>query len=53
MRAEGFADSEDFVDELYAEDGATETSEATLTFIPYHSWSNRGPSHMQVWVRRA
>lgn len=53
VQAEGFADREEFVDELYSEDGTTETAEATLTFIPYHSWSNRGPSHMQVWVRRA
>ncbi len=24
---------------------------ATLTFVPYYSWANRGPSSMEVWVR--
>lgn len=42
----------DFPDALYADAGEVEAAETTAKFIPYYTWSNRGPSHMQVWVRR-
>jgi len=53
LTVEGFAESETFPDDLYAEEGATEVREATVKFIPYFAWCNRGPNPMQVWVRRA
>jgi DUF1680 family protein len=53
LKAEGFADKESFVDELYSEEGTLETSEASAHFIPYFSWCNRGPNSMIVWARRA
>jgi uncharacterized protein len=35
----------------YAADGASRRGEPTrLTFVPYHSWGNRGPAAMRVWV---
>lgn len=52
MTVEGIMDSDTFVEGLYAEVGTTDTREAEANFIPYYSWNNRGPSHMQVWVRR-
>lgn len=30
--------------------GATVTTPATLTAIPYFAWANRGPAQMQVWL---
>lgn len=48
----GIAEVESFVDELYAEDGTTESVETTLKMIPYYAWNNRGATDMQVWVRR-
>jgi hypothetical protein len=27
-----------------------EVKETDLTLIPYYSWANRGPSHMEVWI---
>ncbi len=48
----GVVEGQDFPDDLYADLDTTplETTEATL--IPYYLWNNRGPSHMQVWLRR-
>lgn len=53
ITVEGYAESEEFVDDLYSSLGAIETKEATARFIPYYAWCNRGPNSMQVWVRRA
>ncbi|HVT12681.1 MAG TPA: beta-L-arabinofuranosidase domain-containing protein [Fimbriimonadaceae bacterium] len=53
ITAEGFADDEAFVDDLYAPEGSLGTRDAVARFIPYFSWCNRGPNSMQVWVRRA
>jgi DUF1680 family protein len=47
----GACELESFSDGLYAEAGTTERAETQATFIPYFAWANRGPSHMQVWVR--
>jgi uncharacterized protein len=52
MSVEGIMDVEAFVEGMYAELGTTDSREAEAKFIPYYAWSNRGPSHMQVWVRR-
>ena len=49
----GVVESADFPDELYAEIGASEASEAPITLVPYYSWNNRGKNHMQIWLRRA
>ncbi len=35
---------------LYA-DRAVESERATLRFIPYYAWANRGVGEMRVWVR--
>jgi DUF1680 family protein len=53
VAVEGFADKEDFADELYAAEGTLEMIEAVAKFVPYYAWCNRGPNNMQVWVRRA
>jgi len=34
-------------------EGAGETREMTAPLVPYHSWANRGPSTMRVWIPRA
>lgn len=47
----GASELDSFPDGLYAEAGTTDRVTAQATFIPYFAWSNRGPSHMQVWVR--
>jgi DUF1680 family protein len=52
LTVKGMAEVESFVDGLYAEAGSTESRETTAKFIPYYAWNNRGPSHMQVWVRK-
>nr|HWA82054.1 beta-L-arabinofuranosidase domain-containing protein [Fimbriimonadaceae bacterium] len=53
IAAEGFADDEAFVDDLYAPEGSLGTRDAVARLVPYFSWCNRGPNSMQVWVRRA
>ena len=35
------------------DDGAPVQSPATLTFVPYYAWGNRGKGEMTVWVRKA
>ena len=40
-----------FVDELYGEI-IPEKAMASLTFVPYYAWGNRGKGEMSVWVRR-
>jgi uncharacterized protein len=36
---------------LYAEVGELPARKAaSLTFIPYYAWANRGPSRMRVWI---
>ncbi|WP_224337635.1 glycoside hydrolase family 127 protein [Haloprofundus halobius] len=36
---------------LYLPDDETRTESTTLTLVPYHSWDNRDPGAMQVWMR--
>lgn len=36
---------------LYTEFSPMEEREATLTFVPYYAWNNRGQGEMSVWVR--
>ena len=38
--------------ELYVAASEPDSVPAELTMIPYASWANRGPSEMQVWLRR-
>ena len=52
LPVEGTLDVESFPDTLYAPLGTGETRSVTAEFIPYYAWNNRGPSGMQVWVRR-
>lgn len=47
----GIAESEDFVDGLYAEVGTAEIEEVSAKFIPYFAWANRGATDMLVWFR--
>ena len=35
------------------DDGAPVQSPATLTFVPYYAWGNRGKGERTVWVRKA
>lgn len=51
LTAPGDLVAEVFSDGLYAEAGTQETKEAEASMIPYYAWNNRGPSHMQVWLR--
>ncbi len=44
--------SEAFPDSLYASSETLESETKPLTLIPYFAWANRGPSHMQVWLRK-
>lgn len=52
VKVEGVAEDATFVDGLYAEIGELKLNPATVEFIPYYAWANRGRSHMQVWVRQ-
>lgn len=36
---------------LYVEFAMAEEREATLAFVPYYAWNNRGEGEMSVWVR--
>ncbi|MCM1540679.1 MAG: glycoside hydrolase family 127 protein [Blautia sp.] len=36
---------------LYAEFSPPQEREATLVFVPYYAWNNRGKGEMSVWVR--
>jgi hypothetical protein len=47
----GVIDEEGGLDDLYAEAGGFGLAPKTAKFIPYYAWCNRGPNHMQVWVR--
>ena len=38
-------------DEALYSDQATVLEDATLTFIPYYAWANRGENEMTVYVR--
>jgi DUF1680 family protein len=40
-------------DILYREAAPRSGSSATLVWIPYYSWANRGPGEMKVWLPRA
>ena len=33
-----------------AADGTTEADSILIPLVPYHSWANRGPSTMRVWI---
>ncbi|MFG1609674.1 glycoside hydrolase family 127 protein [Actinoplanes sp. NPDC049265] len=35
---------------LYSEGGPGERGKISFTAIPYHSWANRGPGAMRVWL---
>ncbi|HZH99284.1 MAG TPA: beta-L-arabinofuranosidase domain-containing protein [Fimbriimonadaceae bacterium] len=48
----GAAETDDFPAALYAEAGESTKRPIKATLIPYYSWSNRGPSHMAVWLRQ-
>ncbi|MCM1217463.1 MAG: glycoside hydrolase family 127 protein [Lachnospiraceae bacterium] len=37
---------------LYTEFSPPQESEATLIFVPYYAWNNRGEGEMSVWVRQ-
>ncbi len=37
---------------LYGEADTSAPQPSRLTLIPYATWANRGPSHIQVWLRR-
>ena len=52
LKVQGLADDADFPDSLYADAQDVNSIPVSAKFIPYYSWCNRGPSHMQVWVRR-
>jgi multiple sugar transport system substrate-binding protein len=32
------------------DNGAAETGEVDVPLVPYHTWANRGPSTMRVWI---
>lgn len=36
---------------LYSASSGKEVEPATITFIPYYAWANRGEGEMSVWVR--
>ncbi len=40
-----------FDNSLYGEYAPAQEQEATLTFVPYYVWNNRGEGEMAVWVR--
>ena len=52
LSVDGVAEVELDSDELYVQEGEIETKEVTAKFIPYYAWNNRGPSAMQVWIRK-
>jgi uncharacterized protein len=39
-------------DRLYGDPDDLSQRPATHSLIPYYAWANRGPSHMQVWLRQ-
>jgi len=41
----------DWGDQLYKADERIQTDPATVKFIPYFAWANRGRGEMTVWVR--
>lgn len=51
VQVPGVAIGGSFTDGLYAEAGTLDRYEVTASMIPYYAWNNRGPSHMQVWLR--
>lgn len=51
ITVEGVLDEEGGLDDLYGEAGGFGLATKTAKFIPYYAWCNRGPNHMQVWVR--
>jgi DUF1680 family protein len=48
----GVRESGTFPDQLYSDIDAIDDEASEAKFIPYFMWNNRGPAHMQVWVRR-
>jgi len=52
LKTQGFRYREEGWREPYRED-ASETEPATLTFVPYSQWNNRGEGEMRVWVNEA
>ena len=51
LRAKGFRTKDDWGDDLYRTTLPIKQP-ATLTFVPYCYWNNRGEGEMLVWVRR-
>lgn len=51
VKVPGLVVGDSFADGLYAEAGTQESRDAVASMIPYYAWNNRGPSHMQVWLR--
>ena len=41
----------DWGETLYADCAAPEEEKATLKWIPYYAWANRGVGEMRVWIR--
>jgi uncharacterized protein len=52
LEVEAVAEEETFAEGLYAPIGTAERGEQSALFLPYYLWNNRGPTDMQVWVRR-
>jgi len=42
--------ADDWGEALYKRDFKVEEAEATLKFIPYFAWANRGEGEMRVWI---
>lgn len=51
IKAEGWRQKKSESSELYTLHTKAEFERATLTWIPYYAWSNRGEGEMQVWTR--
>lgn len=52
LTVEAVREKEEFADQLYGSEDLVAYEETKAKFIPYYAWCNRGPNHMQVWVRR-
>ncbi|MBW3088348.1 glycoside hydrolase family 127 protein [Bifidobacterium sp. 82T24] len=48
---QGVREIQDESDDLYLPAGSQKTEAATVKFIPYYAWANRGEGQMRVWQR--
>ncbi len=48
----GVREKDSFPDQLFSDIDALDYEDVDAKFIPYYAWGNRGPNHMQVWVRK-